>query len=64
MDSTDGLFSEGRLESLEGCSRTLEGVNRTMYVTQGRFSKTMSMVESVSGHEELAIISSHTELEN
>ena len=57
---TDLLFSQGKLKSFEGSSRTIEGVNRSIHVTKGRLSN--SALIAVSGQEELPIISSDSEL--
>ena len=60
MPKTDLLFSQGKLKSFEGSSRTIEGVNRSIHVTKGRLSN--SALIAVSGQEELPIISSDSEL--
>ena len=60
MPKTDLLFSQGKLKSFEGSSRTIEGVNRSIHVTKGRLSN--STLIAVSGQEELPIISSDSEL--
>merc|ERR1712030_195280 len=60
MEEVDQLFSDGKLDNLQGSSRTIEGVNRSIHVTTGRMSKTA--LEAVSGHQELPIISSSSRL--
>ena len=55
---TDSFLSEGKLKSLEGSTETVEGINSTLHVTQGRFSKTA--IESVIGKKEIPIVSSHS----
>ena len=55
MGFTDSLLSEGKLKSLEDSTETEEGINRTLHVTQGRFSKTA--IESIFGKKELPIVS-------
>ena len=60
MPKIDLLFSQGKLKSFEGSSRTVEGVNRSIHVTKGRLSN--STLIAVSGQEELPIISSDSEL--
>ena len=60
MDLTDQLFSEGKLTHLEGSSRTVEGVNRIVHFTQGRFSRTA--LAAVTGQQELPIISAKCKL--
>ena len=56
MDLTDDLFSGGQLEHLD--ARTVEGVNRTLHVTRGRFTK--SALAAVSGQEELPTLAELT----
>ena len=60
MPKIDLLFSQEKLKSFEGSSRTVEGVNRSIHVTKGRLSN--STLIAVSGQEELPIISSDSEL--
>ena len=60
MSETDLLFSQGKLRNFEGSSRTIEGINRWIHVTTGRLSS--SALISVSGQEELSIISSSSDL--
>ena len=47
MPKIDLLFSQGKLKSFEGSSRTVEGVNRSIHVTKGRLSN--SALIAVSG---------------
>ena len=60
MPKIDLLFSQGKLKSFEGYSRTIEGVNRSIQVTKGRLSN--SALIAVSGQKELPIISFDSEL--
>ena len=38
MNETDNLFSQGNLKIFEGCTRTIEGVIRSIHLITGRFS--------------------------
>ena len=49
MGETDSLFSQGKLKHFQGSSRTIDCVNRTIYVTSGRMSHTA--LKAVSGQE-------------
>ena len=56
----DNLFSQGSLKNVEGCTRTIEGVDRSIHLTTGRFSKTSLKV--VSDQEEIPKISNSCRL--
>ena len=60
MPKIDLLFFQGKLRNFEGSSRTSEGVKRSIHVATGRLSN--SALITVSGQEELPIISSSSEL--
>merc|ERR1712240_90620 len=60
MGETDLLFSQGELKNFEHTSRTIEGINRTIHVTTGRFSG--AAVSAMSGQTELPILSANSEL--
>merc|ERR1712163_105962 len=60
MGETDLLFSQGELKNFEHTSRTIEGMNRTIHVTTGRFSG--AAVYVMSGQAELPILSATSEL--
>ena len=60
MGETDLLFSQGELKNFEHTSRTIEGINRTIHVTTGRFSG--AAVSVMSGQAELTILSATSDL--
>merc|ERR1711867_326868 len=60
MGETDLLFSQGELKNFEHTSRTIDGINRTIHVTTGRFSG--AAVSVMSGQSELPILSANSEL--
>ena len=55
MDDIDKIFSQGNLNNIEGSASTIDGVNRSIHVTTGRFSNTA--FKAASGQEEISIVS-------
>merc|ERR1712101_13127 len=60
MGETDLLFSQGELKNFEHTSRTIQGINRTIHVTTGRFSG--AAVSVMAGQTELPILAASSEL--
>lgn len=60
MGETDLLFSQGELKNFEHTSRNIEGINRTIHVTTGRFSS--AAVSAMSGQTELPILAATSDL--
>ena len=57
IDDTDELFSQGNLKNFKGSTSTIEGVNRSIHVTTGRFSNTA--LQAVSCQKKIPIFSIH-----
>ena len=54
------FFSQGNLNNIEGSASTIDGVNRSIHVTTGRFSNTD--LQAISGKEEIPLTSNSCRL--